>query len=176
MVYVVKRAWHIDIGFAADDLRPPLRGVLEQFPAANYLEFGFGDRQYLMAKHKKTGTLLSALLPGPGLILGTGLKATPEEAFGANNVIRLAVTPGQLQSIQTFVWQTLSHQSRDVKPIADGPYGGSLFYATATHYSAINTCNTWAAQALQSGALAVDSTGVEFSGQVWRQVQRIARP
>ena len=176
MVYVVRRAWHIDIGFAAADLQAPLRSVLTQFPAARYLEFGFGDRQYLMSRRKKTATLLSALWPGPGLVLGTGLTATPEAAFGAHNVIRLALTPGQLQSIQYFVWQTLSRQGDDVKPIADGPYGGSLFYATATRYSAFNTCNTWAAQALQSGALAVDSTGVEFSGQVWRQVQRIARP
>lgn len=175
MVYVVRRAWHIDIGFAAADLNPPLTSVLKQFPAANYLEFGFGDRQYLMARHKRTRTLLSALWSGPGLVLGTGLKATPEEAFGADNVIRLMLTPGQLHGIQQFIWQTLSHPNSDVLPIADGPYGGSLFYATAMKYSALYTCNTWAAQALQSAALGVDSTGVEFSGQLWRQVQRIGR-
>ena len=43
VIYVVRRGWHMDIGFAAADLQPPLNDVIGQFPGVRYLFFGFGD-------------------------------------------------------------------------------------------------------------------------------------
>jgi hypothetical protein len=50
VVYVVRRRWHIDIGFAAGDLSPPLASLSSRLPGARYLVFGFGDGQFLMNK------------------------------------------------------------------------------------------------------------------------------
>ena len=176
-VYIIKRAWHTEIGFAASELQQPLRALLGEFPTARYLTFGFGDRHYLLVRQRGPGTMVGALWPGPALILMTGLGATPEEAFGSRNVIRVPVTVEQSRSIQAFIWKTLSSFDEATPfPIADGPYGGSVFYAAAPSYSAIYTCNTWSAEALHAGALPVDSTGVEFSGQLWRQAQRMVQP
>jgi len=36
-IYVIKRKWHIDIGFAGADLQPPLVSLRADFPAAQYL-------------------------------------------------------------------------------------------------------------------------------------------
>jgi hypothetical protein len=186
IVYVVRRAWHIDIGFATPELQQPLRALLGEFPSASYLQFGFGDRHYLLTRDRGSNSLIGALWPGPALVLMTGLRATPEEAFGAPNVIRVPITAEQSRSIQTFIWNTLADQERPHEgaprgiatpsPVADGPYSGSVFYAATPKYSAIHTCNTWAAEGLHAAALPVSSRGVEFSGQVWRQVQRLVRP
>jgi hypothetical protein len=175
VVYVVRRSWHIDIGFAAADLRPPLASLRGEFPSAVYLGFGFGDRHYLMNGQHGAGNLLAALWPGAGLILMTALTATPQQAFGAPNVLELRVTRGQSAQIQSFIWHTLTSDQAEVKPLAPGPYDGSVFYAAIPKYSALHTCNTWAAQTLQSADLPVHSTGVEFAGQLWSQAQRIAR-
>ena len=51
-VYVVRRKWHIDVGFAAADLGP-LAFVSAEFPGAKYVFFGFGDRHYLLAKQPR---------------------------------------------------------------------------------------------------------------------------
>jgi hypothetical protein len=171
MVYVVRRAWHIDIGFATPDLQPPLRTLLQAFPPASYLEFGFGDRHYLMTRQRGTATLLAALWPGDALILMTALKATPEEAFGAPHVIALPVSREQSLAIQRYVWESLTVPA---VPVADGPYAGSIFYAAEARYSAVNTCNTWAAHALQAGGVQIRSTGVVLAGQLWTQVRRLA--
>ena len=90
VVYVARRGWHIDIGMATADLRPPLDALASQFPGAQYLFFGFGDRHYLLAKRHNAPVLLAALWPGNAVLLVTGLAATPQEAFGASHVIELA--------------------------------------------------------------------------------------
>lgn len=174
-VLVVRRSWHIDVGFSAAELLPPLASVLAEFPSAQYLEFGFGDRHYLMSPHHGPGTLLAALWPGPGLVLMTALRAPPQQAFGAGNVIELRVTGRQLQQIQQFIWQSMTgdRSAARVSPVASGPYAGSLFYAALPRYSALHTCNHWAAESLQSGQLPIRSTAVEFAGQLWSQTQRL---
>lgn len=174
-IFVVRRTWHIDIGFATADLQPPLRSLLSEFPPASYLEFGFGDRHYLMTRDHGTATLLRALWPGPGLILMTALKATPQKAFGPANVIELRLSPKRSLDLQMFVWRSMTRADPPLKPVANGPYPGSVFYAATPRYSGLHTCNTWAAEGLKSAGLPVHSTGVEFAGQVWSQVARIAR-
>ncbi|MDB6045252.1 MAG: hypothetical protein JWM63_3803 [Gammaproteobacteria bacterium] len=174
VIYVVRRSWHIDIGFAAADLHPPLASVRAGFPGAQYLLFGFGDRAYLTKGGKFSGTL-AALLPGPGLVLATGLEASPETVFGVDNVIRIAVSAAQSRDIEAFIWSSVSKQDGEASPLAEGAYGGSLYYPSTQRYSAFHTCNTWAAEALRAGNLPVHTFGVEFSGQLWKRVQHLAR-
>jgi hypothetical protein len=176
IVYVVRRTWHIDIGFTAGDLQSPLAGVRGAFPDAKYLEFGFGDRQYLASRHRGAGTLASALWPGPGLILMTALELSPQAAFGAEHVYELRVNVRQMSDIQQFIWRSLMHDQDSIQPLEPGPYEGSAFYAAVPKYSAVHTCNTWAAEALRAAQLPVRSTGVVFAGQLWSEVHPLAQP
>lgn len=173
-IYVVRRRWHTDIGFAAQDLQPPLASVRAALPRARYLLFGFGDRHYLLSRGRSFGELLGALWPGPGVMLVTGLVASPAAAFGPSDVTRLTVGAAQERDLEHFVWRSLALRPGAAAPLAPGPYTGSLYYASAQRYSAFHTCNTWTAEALDAAHLPVSSTGVEFAGQVWAQVRRLA--
>jgi hypothetical protein len=177
IIYVARRGWHVDIGFAAADLQPPLKSLLDEFPGVQYLFFGFGDRHYLLAKNRSAPVLLAALWPGRGLVLATGLAAPPALAFGVSNVAALAVTMRQASDAQAFVWYSLDRQTGDaaVKSYARGPYEGSLFFAAAPKYSAFHTCNTWAAESLAVAALPIHSSGVIFAGQLWARVRRVEK-
>lgn len=174
-LYVVRRNWHVDVGFSAADLNPPLTSVGSQFPALSYLLFGFGDRHYLLDKDRGFGGMLAALWPGDGLVLVTGLTNTPQQAFGQDQVIEIGVSGEQLRDAQQFVWGSLSEQDHAVLPLQAGPYEGSLFYATPLKYSGAHTCNTWAAEAVGAAYLPVRSRGVVFAGQLWRQVRPLAK-
>jgi Protein of unknown function (DUF2459) len=169
-VYVVRRGWHVDVGMALTDLQPPLQMVAAAFPGSRYLLFGFGDRRYLV----RGGNLLAALWPGPGIILATSVR-TPQlgDAFGDENVIQLRLSTQQMRTLQGFIWATLLSHEGSVMPLAPGPYPGSAYYEAVQRYSALHTCNTWAAEALKSGELPVKSVGVEFAWQLWHQVQRL---
>jgi Protein of unknown function (DUF2459) len=172
VIYVVRRGWHVDVGFDAADLQPPLKSMLGEFPGARYLFFGFGDQHYLLAKDRNAPVLLAALWPGRGMLLVTGLSSPPQDAFGAEHVAALAVTTDQARSAQTFIWQSLD-QRENLNSYQRGPYEGSLYFSATPTYSAFHTCNTWAAEALKAATLPIHSAGVLFAGQLWEQVQRL---
>jgi hypothetical protein len=169
-IYVVRRSWHIDIGFAVQALHAPLDRVTAKFPGARYLFFGFGDRRYLEAKHHTVPVLISALRSGAGLVLVSALGSTPQEGFGADQVIELPVTEAAALDIEAFV-----AKSMDLDTKLPGPYEGSLYFNAIPMYSAAHTCNTWAAEGLKAGGLPIHSDGVVFAGQLWEQVQRLKR-
>jgi hypothetical protein len=173
-IYVARRKWHVDVGFAVKDLEPPLRSVAANFPGAEFVFFGFGDRHYLLAKDRHIPALLGAVWPGAGIILATGLKATPAEAFGASQVIPLRATGAQAHSVQGFLWGSLLRQdgAAEAGVYAPGPYPGSLYFAATPGYSGAHTCNTWVAEVLEAGGLPVHSAGVIFAGQLWTRVSR----
>jgi len=173
VIYVVRRQWHVDIGFAAGDLQPPLAALRAHFPEARYLLFGFGDRHYLLDQDRGLGGMLAALWPGAGVMLVTGLGASAQDAFGEPHVIEIRVSAPQAAAAQRFVWQSLAAQRGAVTPLRVGPYDGSLYYATPQRYSGLHTCNTWAAQTLRAAQLPVHSAGVVFAGQLWSEVRRL---
>jgi hypothetical protein len=167
-VYVVRRKWHIDVGFAAADLGP-LAFAGAEFPGAKYLFFGFGDRHYLLAKNHDSPLLLRALWPGPALILLTALEGPPTAAFGGSQVVELELAAPQARAVQSFIRDSMA----DRAPYAKGPYEGSSYHAASTRYSALHTCNTWAAEALRAGDVPVRSRGVIFASQLWSQLGKI---
>lgn len=172
-IFVVKRKWHTDIGFPVTDLRAPLSALAPRPAGTRYVLFGFGDRHYLMDKGSMH-SLMGAIWPGPGLILVTNLKVTPEEAFGAANALRLTLSQNEERSLEKFVWDTLATQADSAAMRAPGPYEGSYYYDSVPGYSALHTCNTWTAEGLHAAGLPVSSVGVVFSGQVWRRVRALS--
>jgi hypothetical protein len=175
IVYVARRGWHIDIGLAAADLRPPLDSIAKDLPEARYVFFGFADKHYLLAKNHSPPVLLAALWPGAGIMLVTGLANSPEEGFGATHVIHLTLSPEHARALRAFLWNSFETQGETLSAYREGPYEGSLYYLATARYSAFHTCNTWAAQALHTAGLGVGSKGVVFAGQLWSQVLKVER-
>jgi hypothetical protein len=174
-IYVARRGWHIDIGLAAADLSPPLSQVGTLLPGSRYVFFGFADRHYLLAKNPNAPVLLSALFPGAGIVLATGLANSPAEAFGASHVLTLNVSQEQMHSLQSFIWRSLRTQDDVLKVYREGPYAGSLYFLATRKYSAFHTCNTWGAEALRASGFRVHTAGVIFAGQLWTQARRLKR-
>jgi hypothetical protein len=173
-VYVARRKWHVDVGFAVADLDPSLRPLKAQFRTAKYLFFGFGDRRYLLTRSKSAPLLLRALWPGPALILVTAIENSPALAFGQAQVLKVELNGVQARALQAFIRGSMPDTA--LTPLAPGPYEGSAYFAASRQYSALHTCNTWAAEALRAGGQPIHSKGVVLAGQLWRQAARLAQP
>ena len=173
--YVVKRGWHVDIGIALADAQTPLQPVATAFPASRYLLFGFGDRRYLL--NGGTGNMAAALWGDAGLVVVTSLGSQePEQVFGHDNVVRVALTPQQMSELQGFIGRTFAVHDGAIVPVTPGAHAVgsySAYYESVQRYSAVHTCNTWAAEALRSAELPISSSGVEFARQLWEQVRRL---
>jgi hypothetical protein len=174
-IYVARRGWHVDIGLSTDDLAAPLDTIAADLPGAHYVFFGFADKHYLLAKHHNPPVLLRALWPGDGIMLVTGLALAPGEAFGEKHVISLGLDAEEMHALQSFIWKTLRTQGDSVNVYQTGPYEGSVYYLAAPKYSAVHTCNTWAAEALRAAGFHVHTAGIVFAGQLWSQASRLKR-
>jgi Protein of unknown function (DUF2459) len=75
-----------------------------------------------------------------------------------------------LWRIDRYIERSLS-KPRDPLELGRGPFPDSRFYAATGRYSAVRTCNTWTAAALQFAGLPVRAGGVLFAGQVERRVR-----
>ncbi len=100
--------------------------------------------------------LLRALWPGPALLLVTAIKDPPDFAFGPTQVVRLELTVEQAHAIQSFIRTSIP--GSDLTPLAAGPYADSAYYPASQPYSALHTCNTWAAEALRAGGQRIRAT------------------
>jgi hypothetical protein len=174
-VYVARRGWHIDIGLAAAALTAPLSQAGRDLPGARYIFFGFADKHYLLAANHRAPVLLSALFPGAGIMLTTGIPNSPAAAFGEKHVIALRVTPDQMRDLQSFIWRSLRTQDEALKVFQQGPYDGSVYFLAVRKYSAVHTCNTWGAEALRAAGFHVHAKGVIFAWQLWSQARRLKR-
>jgi hypothetical protein len=182
IVYVIRRDWHTDIGLPVEEVAGPLTTLEKPFPGVRFLTFGFGERQFLVNHEKGLGAMLGALLPSKSALLLTALSATPEQAFGPQDVIVLPLSRAGLGGIEAAIWHEFE-LSAAAEPtlLAQGPYPGSVFYAARDTYDGLYTCNTWTAETLRAGGLPMPATGVLFAGQVmgaasWIGMHRISPP
>ncbi len=172
--YVIDRGWHTDIGIAAGDLRGALPTIEQDFPGARYFVFGFGERAYLLSRHRSILTMIAALLPSPGAILVTALRASPSDAFGSFQVVPLRLSAVEMDRLVVFLSDDLDRAGTGQPlPIADGPYPGSAFYAASATYDAAHTCNTWTIEALEAAGLPLNPSGVVFASQAMSRVRAI---
>jgi hypothetical protein len=96
---------------------------------------------------------------------------TPEQAFGGGNVVALALPASQRAGLGNFIRHSPQPDADSaIRPYADWPYPGSRYYASSRIYSALHTCNTWSAHALQAAGLPLDGFGVLFASQLWSQL------
>lgn len=136
--------------------------------------FGFGERAYYMAHREGSGEMLTAMFPSKSAILLTALSASPEEAFADHRVVRLRLTRDAVDRVAEMIWHDLElDQHGAAVRLADGPYVGSVFYASTETYDALHTCNTWTALLLRDAGFPVDAH-VLFADQVMQQAQQIA--
>jgi uncharacterized protein (TIGR02117 family) len=177
VVYLITGGWHTEIGLSRSAARGLPQLLLDSFPDARYLVFGWGERGYYTSPDPGLGDALRALAPGPAALLVIPLSVSPTEAFADASVLTLPVSSPGIERLDAYLGGYVATDI-DGQPqrIGAGPERGSLFYASTGNYSVARTCNTWAAEALHVAGLPVDAAGVVFASQLLDEAQPLALP
>jgi uncharacterized protein (TIGR02117 family) len=171
LLYVISGSWHTEIGLPVGTIRGPLAALKAEFPGARYFVFGWGARDYYMARNPGIGDILRAVASGPAVMLVIPLKIAPEAFFGVSNAVVIRVSPGGIERLSQLLWNYLATDEEGApRRIGAGLYPESVFYASTGTYNLSHTCNTWTAEALQVTGLPVSATGVVFAAQVLDQL------
>lgn len=174
-VTVIAGGWHTELALPRDALVGELAALASHFPGARYLVFGWGARDFYMARNPDLGDVLRAMTPGAAVVLVVPLGAPPEAWVGPRNSIVLRITAAGDAALSRYLWAALAKDQQGMpRAIAAGPYAGSLFYAGAGTYDLTHTCNTWTAEALRAAGLPVTPRGVVTKNDIVDQVLPLA--
>lgn len=170
-IAVVQGEWHTDICLRKDDANAWIAALARGFDEARFLCFGFGEKRFMVEGRHDPLTMLGTLTPSEAAMQMTVLRATPETAFGAQNVVEVPVDDAGLEGLQRYLRESFATDAAGAPQRLDnGPDDGSLYFAASATYDAFHTCNTWSAHALRSAGLATVPDTL-FAGSLMREVR-----
>ncbi len=173
-IYLIAAGWHTEIALPIHAIHDPLRAVTPDFPSSQYLSFGWGERNYYMARAPTFGDAMNALFSGPAVLLVTPLYHPPRNSRASAQVFEVGLSRAGLDRLSIHMWAAFE-KSGDGTPrrLAAGPDPGSVFYDATGTYSATYTCNTWTAESLRVGGIPVTPAGVVLASQVTDQLRSL---
>ena len=182
--YVTSHGWHTGIvvpraAVLEHGSWPP--GVAERdFAGCAWLELGWGDRKFYMAKKPGiTMALGAALVPGPSVLHVVGYPGPPELGRDRDNLVPVPCTPAELRALCRALGASFQRDAAGRAPrLGPGLYGfKSGFYAAHGRYWIGNTCNTWTLCAERAGGLPVrvGVAGTLRAGAVIAQTRKVLR-
>lgn len=151
-IYLVSHGWHAGIVVKRADIP---RGIWPQhndFPEAEYLEVGWGDKDYYMTPTPHLGiTLKAGLLPTASVLHIVGFKGSITRYFPHSEVIRVDLSEAGFERLCTYLENSYARDDAGLsQPLGPSLYGEGRFYLSKESYHAFNTCNVWTARALRN--------------------------
>lgn len=150
-IYLVSHGWHAGIVVKRADIPPGTWPQHNDFPKAEYLEVGWGDKDYYMTPEPHLGiTLKAGLLPTASVLHIVGFSGSVTRNFPHSEVIRIELSEGGFQRLCSYLENSYAlDESGLSQPLGPSLYGKGQFYLSRETYHAFNTCNVWTARALR---------------------------
>lgn len=175
-VWVVAHGWHAGIAVRAGDVPDGLWPERRDFPRAEYLEIGWGDRAYWQADDPGLGLGLTALLlPTPSVVRVIGIEGTLASAFPGSEIVEIRLSRAGFERLARFVDDSFAREGVAAAPLAPAAWPDSGFYPAHGAYHLFRTSNTWTAAALRAAGFPITPAYALTAGNVIRQTHRHAR-
>lgn len=174
-VFVVGYTYHAGILVRTRDVPHGAWPVQRDFPQVEYLELGWGDREYYPRDDPGVLLALRALLvPTRSTVNVIGVNDPRDRARLGAEVIELHVPAAGFAHLVTFVGETFERDAEGHPiAIARGRLQEGRFYASPRTFHALENCNTWVARALAAAGVPVEAEGTVTAGALLRQVRRL---
>ncbi len=149
-IYLVRQSWHAGIVVKRADIPAGIWSQHNDFPYAEYLEIGWGDRDYYMTPSSHLGiTLKAGLLPTESVLHIVGFSGSVTRYFPHSEVIRIELSEAGFQRLCSYLENSYAlDEAGRSQPLGPALYGTGQFFLSRESYHAFNTCNVWTARAL----------------------------
>jgi len=176
-VWVVDHGWHTGLVLARSSIARGLLSEQDHFPAAPYLELGWGDADFYRAPDAGVWLAIRAAVFSRDSVLHVvGLPTRPETAFAAEDVVEIRLSRPGFDALARFVDGSFDRAGQPAaSPQGRGLYGDSVFYPARGRYHLLNTCNTWIAEALRAAGLPITPVYAMTGGNLMWQLSRLPK-
>lgn len=175
-VWIVTHGWHAGIAFRLADLPAHPAPVRRDFPGAESLEIGWGNREFWMAPDPTLGQALRAgFLPSTSAIRVIAFRGPIGGVFVESDVLELAVSRAGLERLADYVDAGFARDGAALIPIGPGPIPASRYYLARGRYHALNNSNAWTARALRAAGVPIHPVLALTAANVLCQAGPLAR-
>jgi len=171
-VTIVHNSWHAAIVLRKSDLAEQIMPELADFPAARFIEFSWGDKDYFPDPASGTfGAIKAALWSGGSVMHLVGFADTVEHFYRGASITELRLSAAAYGRMVDYINETFAREkSSDRARAAPGLFLYSRFYPASRSFSLLRTCNTWVAEALELAGLPISSGLVFTAGNLQSQL------
>ena len=149
-IFLVPQGGHTGIAVRHADIPAALLPEKRDFPDADFLEFGWGDRDFYMAE--AAGPWLAfkaAFLPTPSAVHVAGIHGALDAHFPQSEIVEIRLSRAALEALLRYVHESFTRDGAAAEPLGRG------FYAGRDTFHLLRTCNVWTAGALRAAGLPV---------------------
>ena len=173
-VYIVRQSLHTGFVVPASIIQSHLPQVYDGFEDSEFIEFGWGDKEYYQAEEVTFSLAMRALvLPTRSVIRTVGIPETPEIHFADNEREVFCLDSRQYSLLLNFIENSFSKDSNGlIINSKDGADDNSQFYEARGTYSLFNTCNNWIAKGLKSAGLNISPAFKITAGSIMNNLSK----
>ncbi|MEX2223729.1 MAG: DUF2459 domain-containing protein [Candidatus Rokuibacteriota bacterium] len=173
-VHVVRHGWHSGLVIRRGQIPARAWPEHERFPAARFLEVGWGDRAFYQSPDAGAARAIAAAFASEGSVLHlAGFDRPPAEHFAGAEITPVVLSARGAEALTRFVSRAYARDaSGDPIDLGPGLYPGSRFYAATGRYSLAYTCNNWIAGALRAGGCPITPAWALTGGNLAFQARR----
>ncbi len=151
-IYLVSHGWHAGIVVKRADIPDGVWPEHSDFPESEYLEVGWGDREYYMTPEAHWGLAFKAALwPTSSVLHLVGFSGPVPAYFPKTEIIKIELSHPGFEELCRYIAASYAKDDRgQTIQLRPGLYGKSRFYLSREIYHGFKTCNVWTARALRA--------------------------
>jgi uncharacterized protein (TIGR02117 family) len=156
-IYLANHGGHAGVSIRRDDISDAVWPEKKDFPDAEFLEVGWGDRDYYqMLDPHWTIAIKAALLPTPSVLHIIGFSGSISAYFPYSEIIEIQLTEPGFERLCRYIATSYAKDTAGNSiPLGASLHDTSQFYLSSETYHIFKTCNVWAARALRAAGCPV---------------------
>lgn len=150
-LYVVNHGWHTGLVIRRGDIPDGLWPEQRQAPPGEYLEVGWGQREFYQTRDPSLLQALGAALwPAPSILHLVGFNGPVAVRFPYSEVVALQLDAAAMTRVAQYISDAYERNAAGgIIRMGQGLYGDSRFFAGREKFHLFRTCNVWTARALR---------------------------
>ncbi len=175
-VYLINIGWHVGIAVPLNnEVRKHILAPMD-FPNAQFLEIGWGSKEYYQAKDPSIAIALKvATTPGPAVLHLYAFSRSIEETFPNADILKVLIGQADFKNLLNYMKSSfISKNDGKHQILASGLYGpeSSRFYAATGTFHLFNTCNRWTSGAVEKMGIHLKNKNIITAGMLMDEVRK----
>jgi len=174
-VYIMSSGLHTGLIIPVNSISEDKIHAVKIFKDYRFIDFGWGDEDY----YQKPGGgkfclgFKAVAFPISSVMRVQGFNSTPEDvALWSDYAVRFNLKPGEFSDLCEYIDKSFRKDKRKALMETSRKRNGEIiFFKSVYYYHGFNTCNTWAARALNRAGLDISAFMVITADDLFGEVK-----